>query len=164
MPARAISMAELHKAVCAIPARGRTIILDAPFPLFRDKAMPATPQSTLARTPQPTRTTPTNVVSIPTNRGANKACYFLAARLKEDPGEDVFDGVAYGVFTYFLAKHLNALPTTTVALRSKAASGERWEEMFDGVSLDVATYMEGRQNPRLSAPYLQSVVFEAPPP
>lgn len=152
--AGSIPIAELHQAVCAIPARGRTIILDAPFPQFRS-AKPVA-QSTLGRATR---------VATASVRGGHKACYYLASRLRENPGEDVFAGVSYGVFTYFLVKHLNALAVDAApsgAIPAAIGRGQ-WNDLFTRMSSDVVSYMDGRQHPRLSAPYLQSAIFEGLP-
>ncbi|MDF2441274.1 MAG: hypothetical protein JWN98_2258, partial [Abditibacteriota bacterium] len=159
LPEQALSVAKLHGAVAAIPARGRTIIFDVPFLLFRDKV---TSQSTSTHS---SVSAPASVAGAA--QGSNKTCYLLASSLEEKPREDVFGGVVYGVFTYFLVKHLHALPANTSAYASSTAApskaaGARWSEVFARVSADVTAFTEGRQHPRLSAPYLQSVVFEAP--
>lgn len=150
---------ELYRAVMAVPARGRTVLLDSCFSGGMARSL-----SRLQRErPQararyyPTRTTrgarsPVPVNNQDTNQniaGSGDVCYYVAALGNEKAMEDNFNGAHHGVFTYFLVAQLDG-------------KEDPWKRIHTAVKGKVVDFLFDWQHPTLSpALYLETPVFDS---
>lgn len=145
-----LSETELHKLLADLPARYRTVILDACFSESflasrglglsqRSRYYPKAPARGLtAQGDQPAIT-------------QASVTYFVASRENEGAREDEFQGVVHGVFTYYLASAL-LQPRPT------------WGNLQAVVSARVAQHLEDQQHPTLTGGAYKRPVFGGEPP
>lgn len=148
---------ELYQAVLAIPARSRTVLLDACFSggLSR-KGIGHRVKKTRAYRRGGAQAAPlrrdieAGGDSNDHIAGGAEIVYFAASLANQTSGEDDFDGVRGGVFTHFLTARLQ-----------KSNPQTRWNEVQKDVTGEVADYMDQTQTPKLSpAEYSDRRVFE----
>jgi hypothetical protein len=137
---------ELYQALMAVPARNRTVLLDACF-------SGGLSRKGLGHRVKKTRAYRRNGVTVaPLRRdiesgadsndhiaGGAQIVYFTASLANQTSGEDDFDGARGGVFTHFLTARLQKADPRTL-----------WNEVQKDVTGEVADYMDQTQTPKLS--------------
>jgi hypothetical protein len=104
-----------NQAVGAVPASSRTVLLDSCFSggMMRSfKTLQGNRGALQTRFYQRRSAGPATKDLVKVNRtdtptGGSGVCYFVAASANEQAGEDDFNGMRRGVFSYFLCERLN---------------------------------------------------------
>jgi hypothetical protein len=154
----------LYERLSAIPARARTAILDSCFSggMMRSKGARGITSRfykrnkdaddsfgakdlVMVKVNKPTQTEHLQ----PTAQGP--VCYFAASKANQEAGEDDFNRERHGVFTYHLLQEMNKLQDLRVP----------WNVLQKPVISAVTTYMDDLQQPLLSGPYVNTLVFES---
>lgn len=141
-----LPVADLHRALCAIPARGRTVLLETSFVPRQSTLMPRFSRA----------------ASAP----PSKACYFVASQAGEPALRIRIDGRLQPVFTHYVLKHLKAADTlrwdefarrvqSDVARHSSGRQHPRFSAEYARVAvfhgLPLAVYQRVSQNPTVKA-------------
>jgi len=161
-----ITTQELYKAVAAVPARGRTVLLDSCFsgamahsysthkglrPHLKSRYV-----NFFALPKKLVLTDDVNNNDVPVSAssgGSGDVCYFAAANPYQQAYEDEIDGHESGIFTHYLVSQLGQGPAL-------------WSAVQSDVTGSVMGNTDGIQTPVLSQGYAGVHVFDglgAPP-
>lgn len=153
---------DLNRAVRAIPARSRTILLDSCFSGGMVRGLRAKGLTMRTRFHRrdlvlkqrikypnvPVNNADTNDDLTQGSQGA--VCYFTATHRNEQAGEDDFGLTPHGIFTYFLSQRLNG-------------TRRAWGQVQAEVSGKVAEHMDDLQHPTLfPTSFAARPMFEGP--
>ena len=134
---------ELYRALLAVPARSRTVLLDSCFSGGLTRSLEGR-KVKKTRSYHRAAARRINVVGAKNDSndlisGGTDIVYFTASLANQTSGEDDFEATRGGVFTHFLTSRLQ-----------KANKETLWSEVQKDVTGEVADYMEQTQTPRLS--------------
>ncbi len=150
-----ISQFDLYDAVSGIPAKSRTVVIDAGFNDYdygSGSAVAAKAAKLKSRfyyslkrnvlAPDPTVEPP-----IPMAADTDQICYYVAAKETQSAYEREFGGSTHGIFTYYLVPRITPGQT-------------KWAALNSDLSNNITKQVGNRQLPVVSQVYRPGVVFD----
>ena len=150
----------LYRAVKAVPAKSRTIILDSCYSGAMSRAFGNRGKTRFFTRKQSGGVSKAWIETLANAQDDNQnvgigsdICYYTAAQGGQQSNEDCFENGSHGLFTYFLSKRLSGAMT-------------RWGDLDAAVGGDVSLYalkeLERTQNPTLSSKFGKVGLFDSP--